>query len=718
MDQFITNTIVGLCVAGTFGIAAGGLVLTYSTTGIFNFAHGAIAMLGAFTYWQLRAPEAWGLPAPLALLITLVIAAPAFGAILEIAIMRRLQGATEAAKVVVSISLLVGFLQMGRLIWPEDQPHPFRPFFSGNSVQVLGTTVTWHDLSALVLGILVALGLRVLLFGSRPGIAMRAAVDDRELAGLHGARPDTSARLAWAIGCSLAALSGILLAGMQGLTHVAITLLIVNAFAAAVLGRLRSLPITFVGAVLLGLADSYATSYLPSANLHLTGLRPAMPIILLFIALLALPSSPLRGHTARTAVETISRPVWGRTLLGCAFFLLFALQLVRWLSQSEAQTLAQMFGLALIAASLVPLIGWAGQLSLCALSFAGIGAIVMAHHGAGGHWKGLLYAAVICAVIGAIVALPALRLSGLYLALATAAFAVVLDRWIFLMPDFHLGSTRIRIFGKSSLVVDPLHLPGIDTSAPKTLFMLLAVVFCGFVLLLTALRRSSYGERLLALKDSQAAAATLGMDTRRTKLGVFALSAAMAGLGGAFYGAAVGAASADRFTFFAGLPIALLIVVGGVGSAWGALSTGILMSLVPFIFAPIKALTKPLTLLPATLGVALGRSPDGIVGEISTGFAPLRADQRRERMVLAVIAGLGIVNLIGLLPFRFAAPAAIIVYIVGNRLAVAAARQEVAATAVDLDADIPAERIGIDRPITLSDLAEADRVLGIEAVRR
>src|SRR5699024_11004599 len=146
---------------------------------------------------------------------------------------------------------LVGFLQLGRLVWSEDQPHPFRGFFEGNSIDVLGTTVTWHEMSALVLGILVAIGLRILLFGSRAGIAMRAAVDDRELAGLHGARPDTSARLAWAIGCSLAALSGILLAGMQGLTHVAITLLIVNAFAAAVLGRLSSLPITFVGAVIL-----------------------------------------------------------------------------------------------------------------------------------------------------------------------------------------------------------------------------------------------------------------------------------------------------------------------------------------------------------------------------------------------------------------------------------------------------------------------------------
>src|SRR5699024_4793948 len=110
-----------------------------------------------------------------------------------------------------------------------------------------------------------------------------------------------------------------------------------------------------------------------------------------------------------------------------------------------------------------------------------------------------------------------------------------------------------------------------------------AVVFCLVVVLLTALRRSTYGEKLLALKDSQAAAATLGMDTRRAKLGVFALSAALAGVGGALHGAAVGSVSADQFTFFAGLPIALLVVVGGVGSAWGALTASVLLVLVPFL---------------------------------------------------------------------------------------------------------------------------------------
>src|SRR5699024_8292997 len=172
--------------------------------------------------------------------------------------------------------------------------------------------------------------------------------------------------------------------------------------------------------------------------------------------------------------------------------------------------------------------------------------------------------------------------------------------------------------------------------------------------------------------------------------------------------------------FFSGLPIALLVVVGGVGSAWGALTAGVLQVFVPFLLAPLEFLTKPLTLLPATLGVMLGRSPDGIVGHLRGRYAALRADRRREAVVLITIAGLGVINLVGLLPFRFAAPAAIVVYIVGSRLAAAAADEAGARERVEVDGigEIPPERIGVDRPLTEADIATCDRVLGLEGARR
>src|SRR5207248_6983289 len=104
MDKFLALTFAGLCTAGIYANAASGLVLTYTTTGIFNFSHGAIGMLGAFTYWELRFAVGW--PAPIALFLVLFVLAPLFGTLLEVGLFRTLQGTTEAVKLVVTVSLL------------------------------------------------------------------------------------------------------------------------------------------------------------------------------------------------------------------------------------------------------------------------------------------------------------------------------------------------------------------------------------------------------------------------------------------------------------------------------------------------------------------------------------------------------------------------------------------------------------------------------------
>src|SRR3982074_2220312 len=103
MSEFLAYTVAGLCTAGILAIAASGLVLTYTTTGVFNFAHGAIGMLGAFTYWQLHVE--WGLPEVVAVALVLLVIAPLFGAGLEMGLMRRLVGTADATQLVVTVSL-------------------------------------------------------------------------------------------------------------------------------------------------------------------------------------------------------------------------------------------------------------------------------------------------------------------------------------------------------------------------------------------------------------------------------------------------------------------------------------------------------------------------------------------------------------------------------------------------------------------------------------
>ena len=199
MTEFLNFTILGLVTAAIYAVAASGLVVTYTTSGIFNFAQGAMGMLSAFIYWQFAIE--WGWPAPLALLVVLGIIAPLFGATVERVIMRGLTDVSEVTKIVVSVALLFGVFNLAPILFPAAGRR-LPGFFAPNSFGVFGVNVTWHNATTVIVAIIVAIGLRAFLFRTRTGIAMRGVVDDRDLAELNGARPARAAMLAWAMGAS------------------------------------------------------------------------------------------------------------------------------------------------------------------------------------------------------------------------------------------------------------------------------------------------------------------------------------------------------------------------------------------------------------------------------------------------------------------------------------------------------------------------------------
>ena len=619
MDQFLTFTVFGLVTAAIYAVAASGLVVTYTTSGIFNFAHGAFGMLAAFAYWKLRIE--WGWPAPITIVVMLGILAPLFGAGIERVIFRGLQDVSEVTKLVVSVSLLFGVYQGAIILFPPDQGRRFPGFFDGNAFDLSVVNLQWHDAFTILAAVLVALFLRSLLFGTRTGIAMRAVVDDRPLAQLTGSRPDRSAMLAWALGTTLAALSGILLAGSQGvLKHLDLTLLVINAYAAAMIGRLRSLSLTFVGALILGLGESYAVGYLPTNQqitsvfgwndftpVSLSGLRPAFPVILLFVILMFLPPLRVRAGGQQKSREYIPKPPLRRWMIGTV-----ALGALAWVVGTQVSDL-RLFqlgigvGTGIIMLSLVPLIGWGGQINLAPLTFAGIGAVVMGHFGGDGTIFGLVLATVVTAAIGVLIALPALRLQGLYLALATASFAVFMEKMFF---------SQSIVLPNASLNVPRLTLGPVSFESNKAHLVLLSVAFGLVALFLIWLRQGEFARRLLAMKASPAACVTLGLNLTRTKVQVFALSAGIAGLGGALLGAQSNSVSPDTFRFLQGLPIVLLAVIGGIGAVGGALFGGLVYAFAFYIIPDVvPGLKNILTLSPALAGISLGRNPNGAVNE-------------------------------------------------------------------------------------------------------
>jgi branched-chain amino acid transport system permease protein len=578
-------------------------------------------------------------------------------------------------------------------------------------VGLFDVNVTYHELITFGVAAAVAVGLRLLLFRTQIGLDMRASVDSRPLAMLHGARPNRSAATAWAIGCGLAAVAGVLVGPVSGqLSHTNLTLLIVNAYAAAMIGRLRSLPMTFLGAVFLGLADSYAIGYLPEGNAYLISFRFVIPVVVLFAALLVLPNPQLRTRSTSSSREDIPRQSRRTAAVTAAAIIGLGLVLASLLNDGDALRASRIFGIALIALSLVPLTGFGGQVSLCQMSFAAIGALVMAHHGQGGDPIALLLAAVVCAVVGALVALPALRLSGLYLALATAAFAVFLDRWVFLFQSFEVAGQTIKLWEGGVVAVDPVDVPGVDTTDRQTQLAVLAVVVALGYLLVVAVRRSRYGQRLLAMKDSPAACATLGIDITRLKLSVFALSAAMAGIGGAFYAGTLGSVSAERFSLFESLPLLLLTVVGGIGTAAGPLFTGLVLGGFPIAIATWPFLANLNRVLPGTMGVALGRNPNGAVRDIGEGYAVLREVPITIAGLvtsLAVVAGLAVADVITGWGLVFGAVAALVLWPLVAEAVVRRRRPEAEAPSL--------EWAGIDRLLTDAEVRELDAALGLTA---
>jgi branched-chain amino acid transport system permease protein len=727
MHEFLVYAISGLTTAGIYAITASGLTLTYVTTGVFNFAHGATGAFAAFAYWQMRFH--WNWPAPLAILVTLGILAPALGLGLERFIMRRLEGASDATKLVVTVAVLVATVGIIQTIWNPDEFRTTHELF-GNKFSIGSIDIPYNDVTVLVLAGLVALGLRLLLYNTRLGIAMRATVDDRTLAVMNGARPNRASQASWIIGTQLASLAGILVAPKLNLSALPLTLLIVNAYAAAMIGRLRSLPMTFVGALIVGLATDLVVGYLPKIHTgaqYLSGLRDVTPVAVLLLAVLFLRQTKLRGTSSARTREISPTPTWRGSLIFVGIIVVMAIAATPILGAGDLFTSTKMWGIGIIALSLIPLVGYAGRISLCQISFAGIGAIVVAHAGANGAPASLLLAALVAAIAGAIISLPALRLSGIYLALLTAAFAVALDRWIFQLPAFNsFGHKKFDLFESGNLSFNPFSVGSLSVRTSKTYFVFGAVVFALMALVVVAVRRSQFGQRLLALKESPAACETLGMNPRATTLAVFTLSAGMAGLGGGIYGAALQTATPDTFQFFQGLAILLVVVVGGVSSIGSALFAAVFLgmpvtdAITTLLFG--GTLTQATSILTGVGGIGLGNNPNGFIA------ADLRPRFGLTTRYPALIGGtVGIIGVLYLLRTQDAVDGwTLVVGMVVVLLAMPGiaqaldrrkAAQDAGPSALSADGTSePLEWLGLDQPLSAEDLLVLDRKLDLPEV--
>ncbi len=625
-STILSFLLTGVALGSIYGVAAQGLVVTYSTSGVFNFAQGAIGMFLAYVYWEFRVDI--GLPTIVGILLTVLVAAPVMGVLVERGIMRYLTDSPIVAQLVVTIGLMLGLMGLAASVWNPNTQHVIPTFFGSSGFHIGGTFLPYYRLVTILTGIAVGLLLRFLLYHTRLGVTMRAVVDNRDLTVLNGARPASATMTAWALGSSMAALAGIFLAEeLSTLDPGTLTLFIVDAFAAAIIARLRSLPMAYVGGLIIGLTLSFQENFLNWSG-RWTSAASAIPAALLFIAVLFVKDARIKGRPKpRKIADRI--PSARNALLGFAALIVIAAVCAATLDRTNLRMVTLIVLTAFVMLSLVPLTGWANQISLAQITLVGFGAFAMVEWGFNGNVLGLLIAAALTVPVGMIMAGPAIRLQGIYLALATMAFARLAEFLFFDQPHVFGNGNRqvppLSVFGLQ--VENPFSFLGISFAQGAGFLIFAAILFSVVGLIVIAVQRRSFGRRLVALRDSPDAASMLGMSLTLTKLGVFMFSAAIAGLAGglfAFYYTSVGTTD---FQLTAGLPYLLLLVVGGVSVVGGTVVGAIFLVQFAWFnqaFPDNTFLTWFANLGPGLIGIGVGRNPEGIWEHEVQNVAKLR----------------------------------------------------------------------------------------------
>jgi branched-subunit amino acid ABC-type transport system permease component len=562
MKTYLPFIITGISNGSIYGLAAVGLVLTYKTSGIFNFAHGTQAALGAYLMYEFW--ERMGMPWPLAGLLSLLIAGVLAGLVLERAAYV-LASASVAARVAATVGLLVAI--QGSLIAIYGAASiTMKKFLPQRLYDLPGVTVSAEQIIITVLVLVAVAGLYLFFTRAKLGLAMQAVVDDPALLGLAGTSPVAVRRFAWMVGSCFAALSGMLLAPTITLDAGILTLLVFFAFGAAAIGTFSSLPLTYLGGLAMGLGSALLTNFLGQLNITgpLTQLPVNLPFVVLFVALLVTPTRKLIERGGQVVRRPLAPVTFSRrtTAAGLAAGAVVAL-VIPHVVGAKLPLYITALGYVILFASLSLLVRMSGQVSLCHIAFAAVGASTAARLvGAGVPWPvALLAGGLVAAPVGALVAIPAIRLSGVYLAIATFGFGLVVQR-IFYSSFLMFGGTFAVRAPRPKL--DALH-----TSTDVGYYHVVLGITVACCLLVVLIRRSRMGRLLRAFADAPTALDAHGTNTNELKVLVFCVSAFLAAVAGGLLAPVTGTAAAGSgvtvggFDFSVSLLLISVLFVAG-----------------------------------------------------------------------------------------------------------------------------------------------------------
>ena len=661
MNTFLSYAVPGIPFGCTYAIVAMGLVLTYRTTGVFNFGFGAQAFVSAFVFTVLTGD---GVSVLGSFLIAVVVLGPLLGWVLDRFLFRRIASTNTTAKMVSAVAVLVGLPQLLSLTFGNATRFaPPTLFLNPGEVyfHVFATPINGLELETVTVTAAVVVIISTILRSPRLGLTIKAAVESPRLLELEGVRSDSVLSMAWMGSSLMAALAGVLLAPQYPtLQSDDYAILLVAALAAAALGDLADVRLAFVGGILLGVIEGVASGYFDPSSVWHTGLLPAIPFLLLALLLVTRrrmrsldesddplvvcdpPPPPSIVATRSRELDRVIR-LGGRALAVAA-----VASVLTWVPGDWTFTFASGLVYGVIFLSITLITGMGGELSLCQATFAGVGAFIAAqlavHHGVP-VLLGALIGAAGALVVGALGALPALRLRGLPLALLTLSLALLADNVVF--PYSWAGGPP----GGLTIPSASIGSVNLATTSSRSFFVLALVVLVVCAVLVKVVQRATVGLYLGALRASPVGAESAGVNPSAAKILVFALSAGLAGLGGALYATLQQTVTPADFNYQLSLVFVVVVVTTGVRTIEGAIQAGmgfvVLQQLLSYL--PGRLASNGIAIILFALGaLTYAAHPEGVV-EFQKRFWTERVDRlvhrrRPPREMAMAAATVGVVE--------------------------------------------------------------------------
>ncbi len=599
---------LGLAFGGVYALSGVGLVVLYRATGVLNLAYGAIGALGALISWSLiNSLSSFDFPDALAYVIALgfgALASLLYGVLVAPLLARR----DPLVKMIGTLGFALILLGIMQWQWNPIHARSQKLPTTAWNYQLGAVRVSWTQIIALAFGIAMTAGIAVFLRRTKIGTAMRSLANDREITATLGVPVRRVEALAWLGSGLLCGAAGLLLADLVILNAVTLAFLVISSLAAALIGQLRSLWVTMVAALVIGVLEACGTAFH-----QWSPYKTLTPFILAIAALLwlgrrrvlTMTSVPVtaglvQSSGGRWAEWKQAETVWGLqrgALVGAGWataVLVFALVIFPQLAGERWEvtvTTVPIYAVVALGAGL--LYGRVGLISLGQIALFAVGTWVGLRLLWG--FPGLTFELVIVLtglitmVIGVLVGLPALRLSGLYLALITlmaaAAFGVILRAWSF--PNGGGGGFR----GVGSNITESaraVRRPEIATGDSAYYRYVTIVCALMFVLVLWHVA-SRPGRAWAAIRHSEPSALAAGVNTTLYKLWAFALASFATGVAGALLastgGGILNLANFQRYwSTQNSITLLAVVIMGGIFSIWGAVVAALFFRLLPALF--------------------------------------------------------------------------------------------------------------------------------------